>query len=83
MFVVIVAVLAFTVAVAWNALAAWGIRLCSEGRAWRAAWVDLALGVLGLASLWGVVEVGWWVAPIELAGGFVGTLIGTRAAARV
>lgn len=81
MFALVAALLAFTVAVLWNALAARGTQLCAEGNRWRAAWVDLAIGVLALGSFYLLVETGWWLAPFELVGGFVGTLVGTRAPA--
>jgi hypothetical protein len=74
----LVAILVFALAFAFNAVAALAIRSVVDGERWRAAWSDLFLGLMGLAFLYLVVEVGWWTAAPELAGGFFGTAAGTR-----
>lgn len=73
-----IALLVFVLAVAFNAVAARAVRWLADGERWRAASADLLLGVMGLAFLYLVVEVGWWTAAPELAGGFLGTALGTK-----
>lgn len=71
-------VLVFALAVVFNALAARAIQAVADGDRWRAAGADLILGAMGLAFVYLVVEVGWWTAAPELAGGFFGTALGTK-----
>jgi amino acid transporter len=64
-------------ALGYNFLAAVGIREVAAGKRFRAANVDLMLGVLALAFLWSFTQIGWWTAIPELLGGWVGTFYGT------
>lgn len=71
-------VLVFALALAFNAIAARAIQAVADGDRWRAAAADVILGAMGLAFVYLVVEVGWWTAAPELAGGFFGTALGTK-----
>lgn len=66
----------FILAVAYNYLAARGIQALARNQRFRAANADLLLGIVGLMALWAYVEVGWWTAIPELAGGWLGTYYG-------
>lgn len=66
----------FALSVLYNFVAARGIVACARNERLRAANADLILGIVGLIALWAYIEVGWWTAIPELAGGWLGTYYG-------
>lgn len=66
----------FVLAVAYNYVAARGIQALARNERLRAANADLLLGIVGLIALWAYIEVGYWTAIPELAGGWLGTYYG-------
>ncbi len=68
--------LMFALSVLYNFVAARGIAALARNERLRAANADLLLGLVGLVALWAYIEVGWWTAIPELAGGWLGTYYG-------
>jgi len=66
----------FALSVVYNYTAARCVIACARSERLRAANTDLVLGVVGLVALWAYVEIGWWTAIPELAGGWLGTFYG-------
>ncbi len=75
---VLVGLAVFALAFAFNAVAARAIQAVAEGDRWGAARADVLLGLMALACMYCWIEVGWWTAAPELAGGFFGTALGTK-----
>ncbi len=76
--VALIALAVFTLALAFNAVAARAIQAVAEGDRWGAARADVVLGLMAFACFYCWVEVGWWTVAPELAGGFFGTALGTK-----
>lgn len=76
MTIIALALAMFVLSVAYNYLAARGIQALARNQRLRAANADLLLGIVGCIALWAYVEVGWWTAIPELAGGWLGTYYG-------
>lgn len=66
----------FVLSVAYNFVAARGVLSLVKSERIRAANADLLLGVIGVLALYTFIEVGWWTAIPELAGGWLGTYYG-------
>lgn len=68
----------FALSVLYNYVAARGIIALARSERIRAANADLLLGVIGFVALYAFVEIGWWTAIPELAGGWLGTYFGAE-----
>lgn len=66
----------FVLSVAYNFVAARGLICLVRSERLRAANADLLLGLIGVLALYAFVEIGWWTAVPELAGGWLGTYYG-------